>query len=128
MSDSMLSQRLAAYRAAHPPRRVTTTAGTFEYTVGGAGDRTVVLLHGGGSVAEAAHPFALALEPALRVIAIDWPASVRTVDDVLRGILEVLTEQPISGIDPQNGTAAPPEASPDRSRGLWGLGGMLLLF
>jgi pimeloyl-ACP methyl ester carboxylesterase len=95
MSDPMLSQRLAAYRAVHPPRCVTTAAGTFEYTVGGTGDRTVVLLHGGGSVAEATHPFALALELALRVIAIDWPASVRTVDDVLRGILKILDAEQV---------------------------------
>jgi pimeloyl-ACP methyl ester carboxylesterase len=96
MSDSTLDRRLEAYRASHPPRRATTQAGTFEYTVGGAGTRTVVILHGGGSIAESAHPFSLALEPSLRVIAVDWPETVRTVDDVVGGVMAIVDVEGIA--------------------------------
>ena len=93
MSDS-LEQRLHSYRASHPEKRVTTSLGTFLYTTTpdvDAATPTVVVLHGGGSTAEAAHAFSIALERnGHRVIAVDWPASSRTVEDVLSGIDAIL--------------------------------------
>lgn len=80
-----LAARLESYRASHPTRRV----GEFEYTVGGNGPALLVL-HGGGSVAEAAHPFAIPLEEHARVIAVDWPAAARSVSAVLDGLVAVL--------------------------------------
>jgi pimeloyl-ACP methyl ester carboxylesterase len=85
-----LAQRLEEFRASHPPRSVRTPAGEAWYTVGGTGARTVVVLHGGGSVAEAAHPFVIALERELHVVAIDWPMGATRVDDVIASIVAVL--------------------------------------
>src|SRR5687768_5393676 len=84
MSD--LEERLQRFRASHPQRQ----AGGFCYFDGGAGPRTVVVLHGGGSTAEAAHPYVLALqESGWRVLAIDWPDTVARVDDVVAGVVGV---------------------------------------
>jgi pimeloyl-ACP methyl ester carboxylesterase len=85
-----LAQRLEEFRAAHPPRSVRTPAGEASYTIGGTGERTVVVLHGGGSVAEAAHPFIIPLERELRVIGIDWPIGATRVDEVTAAIVAVL--------------------------------------
>ena len=90
-----LDRDLARFRAEHPRRVLAIGAGSFEYTRGGAGPGAAVLLHGGGSTAEATHRFALALAPSMRVIAIDWPDTVRTVREVLDGIVAVLDAEGI---------------------------------
>jgi pimeloyl-ACP methyl ester carboxylesterase len=62
----------------------------WTYLVGGAGDETILALHGGGGPAESLFRYIMAFEESFRVVAPTIPAGVSTVADALQGIRAVL--------------------------------------
>jgi pimeloyl-ACP methyl ester carboxylesterase len=94
--SAVLRERLRELRRTHPARVVESSRGAVRYFVIDDADRTVTLLHGGGSNADATHPFALALAGALRVVCVDWPDTARSVDDVLDAVIAVLDRERIA--------------------------------
>jgi pimeloyl-ACP methyl ester carboxylesterase len=65
------------------------------YTIGA---RTVVVFHGGGSIAEAAHPCVIPLERDFRVVAVDWPVGATRVDDVVDALSSVMVAEALSRV------------------------------
>jgi len=65
-------------------------ADSWEHITGGSGDKTVVIIPGGGGTAESMFSINAALESHCRVVSLTTPGSVVTVDHLVEGLCELL--------------------------------------
>lgn len=79
----------------HSIRTVTTQKALWEYYSGGSGSDAILMLHGGGSIAEATYRYFLEFEKEYKVIAPTMPASLSTVRDAIDGINAILDNEGI---------------------------------
>ena len=94
MSD--LHAELSAFRRSHAIRTQEAAGHAWDVIASGSGDRTIVLLPGGGSSAESQFPLITAFETQMRVLSIGCPATVTTVRGVIDGVGMLLDEYGVS--------------------------------
>ncbi len=93
---SKLYEELATFRSTHASRAHVVAGHIWDVIASGSGDRTVVLLPGGGGSAESQFPLITALETHARVLSIGCPATLTTVREVIDGIRALLDDYDVS--------------------------------
>lgn len=83
-------EALAAFRATHKSRTHVSGRHIWDVIESGSGERTIVLLPGGGGSAESQFPLITALESHARVLSIGCPATVTTIGEVVGGLERLL--------------------------------------
>ena len=91
-NNSPLNEALRAFRQTHKIRTHELAGHTWDVIEAGSGERTIVLLPGGGTSAESEFPLIAALEPHARVLSIGCPSTVRTVREAIDGLKTLLDE------------------------------------
>jgi len=85
-----LEQTLRAFRQTHPTQILQVGSDRWEYSDGGKGELTIVIVGGGGSTAESMFSINAALEHDCRVVSLGIPTSATTIEEVNRGIEAIL--------------------------------------
>jgi pimeloyl-ACP methyl ester carboxylesterase len=87
---------LRAFRATHTTRMHAVGGHVWDAIESGSGERTVVLLPGGGGSAESQFPLILGLETRASVLSIGCPAGVTTIESVIAGLERLLDEYAVA--------------------------------
>ncbi len=85
-----MHEALQKFRQTHAIRNHVVAGHTWDVIEAGAGERTIVLLPGGGTSAESEFTLITALESHARVISIGCPPTVKTVREAIDGIKTLL--------------------------------------
>jgi pimeloyl-ACP methyl ester carboxylesterase len=85
----MLSERLAAFRAAHPRQRLTISGAEWSYLIGGQGAETFVILPGGERIGDIAFPLFEALAGDFRCLYPSFPP-LTSMDALVKGLAAIL--------------------------------------
>ena len=92
-----LAQTLSEFRKTHSTSSLQLGVDRWDYIRGGRGERTIIIVGGGGSTAESMFSINVALESICQVISLGIPTSARTVEDVNRGIEGILDSLGLGG-------------------------------
>lgn len=90
--------QLRQFRQAHSLKALSVNGIQWTYLSGGEGEYVVLVLHGGGGVAESLFRYIRYLEEGYRVIAPTIPTAVTRIADALEGILAVLDREAIPAV------------------------------
>lgn len=85
-----MAETLAHFRATHPRKQLVVSGVTWEYTIGGQGTETIVLLPGAHGNGEQAFPLILKFEETYRVIAVSLPL-LGTANEIVEGVAAIIT-------------------------------------
>lgn len=99
MTVSRFQREFDEFRKKHPEKSVDVDGTQWTYLAGGKGKRTVLVLHGGDSVAEWSHRYVRQLEKFYRVIAPTVPATVTTVKEAVAGLTEILNAEVVGKVN-----------------------------
>src|SRR5476651_9042 len=91
-----LSEQFEQFRTSHPMSHYTVSGHVWSYIDTGVGDRTVVILPGGGGDAESMFPVVSALAQRFRVIAIGYAPTATTVKATVEGVQAILDERGVA--------------------------------
>jgi pimeloyl-ACP methyl ester carboxylesterase len=83
------------FQESHPLNRLEVGDLSWEYLKGGQGEKTILVLPGGGSVAEATFPYMLELEKEFKVIAVNLPDKIKTVEECMQGLKAILKKEKV---------------------------------
>jgi 3-oxoadipate enol-lactonase/4-carboxymuconolactone decarboxylase len=89
-ASAQMAETLRVFRQTHSTRILQVGMDRWEYILGGKGERTIVVIGGGGSTAESMFSINEALETNCQVVSLGIPTSAATIEDVNRGIEGVL--------------------------------------
>ncbi|XXX73453.1 hypothetical protein WMF30_38010 [Sorangium sp. So ce134] len=84
-----IRERAAAFERDHASKEIFAGPHRWHYYSGGHG-QTVLLLAGGAGIAIGWLDLALVLRPRFRTIAVDYPRTVASFDDLAEGVLAIL--------------------------------------
>ena len=87
-----LSEQFAQFRTSHPILHRSVSGNDWSFIDTRVGERTVVILPGGGGDAASMFPVAAALERSCRVIAIGYPPTAKTARELVEGLRAVLDD------------------------------------
>lgn len=93
LTSDDLETLLQQFRATHIVQRRRFAGATWSYIVSGSGAETLLLLPGAPGIAEMAFRYIQAFEPHYRVIAPSYPATVRSIDQLLCGLDDLLNAE-----------------------------------
>lgn len=85
-------QLLQDFRRTYAPHTQVIDGVTWSYLAGGAGATSIVFLPGALGVADTSFHYMLAFATQYRVLSLDYPPALRTVDGVLAGMATLLAE------------------------------------
>lgn len=89
-ASAQMAETLRAFRQTHTSHILQLGIDRWEYIVGGKGECTIVIIGGGGSMAESMFSINAALESNFQVVSLGIPTTVTTVEEVNRGIERIL--------------------------------------
>ncbi len=85
-------EQFQLFRDLHPIVHRIVSGNDWSYIAAGAGDRTVVILPGGGGDAESMFPVVSGLEQRCRVVAIGYPPTAARADEIVDGVRTILDD------------------------------------
>ncbi len=88
-----LTAQLQGFRETHPVQRLAVGGLEWEYVAGGRAGEWLVLLSGGGGVAESGFRRIRRFEDKYRVIAPSYPAEARTIAALADGVFAILDQE-----------------------------------
>lgn len=91
-------QEIRFYRNTHPHKSLNINNGEFHYMLSGRGDKTLVLLTGGGGVSEAFFKHVLALETNYRILTFDYPTHIKTNVGMANAIVQVIKSENLQNV------------------------------
>ena len=103
-------QLLRDFRHAHPPISRVINGVTWSYLAAGAGEVCVVLLPGALGVAETSFHYMLAFAGHYRVLALDYPPTLRQLDQLLAGLAALLDAEGVGQVHLVGGSYSGPIA------------------
>lgn len=89
-ASGRLAQILRVFRGTHTKRMLQVGSDAWEYISGGSSGCTIVIVAGAGGTVESMSSVNAALESHSRVVSLDIPSTVTTVEQVVGGIRVVL--------------------------------------
>ncbi len=98
MEPNSYKKQFTDFLNTHKEKQITLTNTTWQYFLSGYGKEAVLILHGGGSIAEAAFPYILEFEKKYTVIAPTLPGTLETTQDAINGILAILNFEQIEKV------------------------------
>jgi pimeloyl-ACP methyl ester carboxylesterase len=98
MTENKYQSIFNIFRENHPPKGMLVNGKKWEYLTGGDSSEAILLLHGGGSIAEATFRFFIDFEKNYKVIAPTLPNTLATVEDVMNGLLEIMAAEGVSKV------------------------------
>ena len=91
-NNSPLREALRTFRGTHGVQKHVIAGHTWDVIESGSGERTIVLLPGGGTSAESEFPLITALESHARVLSVGCPSTVKTVREAIEGLKMLLDD------------------------------------
>ena len=90
-----LRQHFAAFSLSHPPKTLPVGRHKWTYLSCGRGDHVLLLLEGGGAVADIDFQRILEFEASRRVISVGYPVTATNMSDLVTGIAAVMEAEAV---------------------------------
>lgn len=95
MTVDDLAGQYQRFCASHPCTFLVSNSSRWEYILCGQGRQAMLLLPGALGTAETSFEYILAFESSYRVVSVSYPSSIRSVEPLVQGVIDILDAQQI---------------------------------
>jgi pimeloyl-ACP methyl ester carboxylesterase len=93
-----LSEEYNLYCQIHKSKRIDLSGTIWDYIVAGQGKETIFIIPGGTGRTKDIFQYVLALEKNYRIIAVELPTNIFTIEDAINGVIEILNAESIDKV------------------------------